>query len=409
MQTVHRLTRGLVPPILGVALLSWWCVSVSADVGPAQLSDWAALLLNPFTWAALLLFGGVGLSWVAPWAAIAALYTAFFVQLTAINGFLDQQGWAASAAIVLAVALLAVRVQDRRRLTLLALLPLGALVGVIMNGNELALLRQGVVQDPMQSVGLPLVFWSTIAMGAILAAWTIGSVFHAHRRQVAAELETQAIRSDLAGSRIELRVAEERDRIAQDVHDITAHSLSVIVAQADGGAAQASDDVSRATLATIAVSARSALAEVRTLLENLEDPRMDTGFTAADIEGLVEGVRATGRAVDLEQRGDATALPAASGLAAYRIAQEALTNAVRHGADAPITVALDWQPSGLSIVISSPLGADNSDTATPGRGVIGMEQRARLVGGWVSSGPDPDAGRYVVTAFLPVPRPAVTP
>jgi signal transduction histidine kinase len=279
---------------------------------------------------------------------------------------------------------------------------------MLVNAHELPLLVEGGI-DLLHVVVLPSVIWSVAGIVAILAAWAIGSTFRAHRRQSAAEAETQAVRSDLAESRIELRVAEERDRIAQDVHDITAHSLSVIVAQADGGAAQAGDDLSRAALATIAGSARSALSEVRTLLENLEDPRADTGFTAADIEGLVEGVRATGRTVGLEQRGDPPVLPAASGLAAYRIAQEALTNAVRHGGEGPIAVALDRQPSGLSVVVSSPLGPGADGVGAPGRGLIGMEQRARLVGGWASSGPDPEAGRYVVTAFLPTARPVAVP
>ena len=412
MDTARRLARASIPPVLGVALLAWWCAAEAATVDDwsAHIAAWVAfLLLDPSTWAALLLFGGLAVTWVVPRGALAALYGAFLVQLTGIDRAGDQEGWPTSAAIVLAVIVLAVRVDDpRRRPTLLALLPLGVLVGMLMNAQQLPLLVEGGV-DLLHTLVVPLVGGSLGAIAVILGAWAIGSTVHAHRRQFAAEAETQSARADLAESRIELRVAEERDRIAQDVHDITAHSLSVIVAQADGGAAHAADDISRAALTTIAGSARSALAEVRTLLENLEDPRTDTGFTAADIEGLVDGVRATGRAVGLEQRGGATVLPAASGLAAYRIAQEALTNAVRHGADGPIDVALDWQPSGLSVVVSSSLRPDAAVGAVPGRGLIGMEQRARLVGGWASSGPDPDAGRYVVTAFLPAARPVAAP
>lgn len=408
MRTGRQLVRVLVPPVLAVALLAWWCIAEAANSDGliARVSDLTMLLLAPSTWTALLLFVGLAITWALPQVAVVALYVAFSVQLLGVDDFFGQAGWPASAAIVLAAVVFAVRVDDtrRRRPALLALIPLGVLIGIMLDLRGIALLREGVLQDPMGAVVLPLVGRSAAAIAVILAGWAIGSTVGARRRLLTAQSETHAVRSDLAESRIELRVAEERDRIAQDVHDITAHSLSVIVAQAGGGAAQAGDDISRTALSTIATSARSALAEVRTLLENLDDPRGDTGFTAADIKRLVEGVRATGRTVGLEQRGDATVLPAASGLAAYRIAQEALTNAVRHGGDGPIAVALDWQPSGLSIVISSPLGPDAAGSAVSGRGLIGMQQRARLVGGWASTGPDNDAGRYVLTAFLPLAR-----
>ncbi len=238
------------------------------------------------------------------------------------------------------------------------------------------------------------------AVFGLLLAWTVGALVRVGlRARDNAEAQRKAE---------ERATAEfERNRIARDMHDVVAHSLAVVIAQADGAryAAAADPTAAAESLKTISSTARSALADVRMLLTQLrhsegEGPQP----TVADLEVLYAQVRAAG----LDLRVDVDPAPpgeppAAVQIAVYRILQEALTNAMRHGAGGTVDVSLSWLPDRVEVRVSNPLSPVNEATGpvrTGGHGVIGMRERAQLIGGSIEVGPT--GGAFVVAASLPI-------
>jgi signal transduction histidine kinase len=210
-------------------------------------------------------------------------------------------------------------------------------------------------------------------------------------------------------------VLEERARIAREMHDIVAHSLAVIVRQAEGGAFVAERDPRGAgrALRTIADTGRSALSDMRGLLGVLREPQADLEAhvdavemvaapqpTLADLPRLVAGVQDGGVVVSLTESGARFAVGPATELAVYRLAQEGLTNAVKHaGLRAQVGVALCWAPDGLTVEViddgggpaTGQPGLHDPPASHPvpgaGAGLQGLRERIVAVGGTFSAGP----------------------
>ncbi|WP_329141551.1 sensor histidine kinase [Streptomyces sp. NBC_00670] len=237
---------------------------------------------------------------------------------------------------------------------------------------------------------------------SVALAWTLGQWRGAQQERARAELRRA--------------VAEERARIAREVHDVVAHTLSVMVIQAS-----AADDVfteqpaeARQALRTIETGARSALAELRLILrafrpEAGEEPtpgQRDPGPSLARLAELADTVRATGMTVHVHEEGTSAGLPAAVDLAAYRIVQEALTNALRHAAGADevsVRVTAEGDCVRVTVTDNGRTGHGRPFTAGAGRGLVGMRERAGLLGGALRAGPLPGGG-FEVAARLPVER-----
>lgn len=211
-------------------------------------------------------------------------------------------------------------------------------------------------------------------------------------------------RAQLGRAGDDLRREQERAAIARDVHDTLAHSLAVVVAQAEGGiAAAASDDsASKRALAVIADVSREALIDCRSLVERIQ---VETGVerqqpTTTDVPALIERMCGLGMTVRYQILGGQQPLPPSRQLTFYRIVQESLTNALKHGGTkSEVTVTADWRGSGLALLVAS-RGAEINNETGGGAGIAGMRERARLAGGWLSAGPGDD-GDFVVTAYLP--------
>lgn len=255
-----------------------------------------------------------------------------------------------------------------------------------------------------------LIFGIAIILSA--TAWFLGFTVRLWRQKASVDASLAATTVELNRAEVDLLMTRERDRIAQDVHDIMAHSLAVIIAQADGARFVSADRPEAVTgsLANIADSARASLTDVRMLIENLvTEPVANSSPTLANIDELVERMQQSGLDVDLDRFGEPAELTSAQELAAYRIVQESLTNALKHaGSDAHARVAFDWRGPGLALSVSSrgTLSAEDGQesNAEPqrARGLYGMRERARLAGGWAKAAPDDeDPGRYLVTAFIP--------
>ncbi|WP_157554587.1 sensor histidine kinase [Nocardia crassostreae] len=194
---------------------------------------------------------------------------------------------------------------------------------------------------------------------------------------------------------------EERTRIARELHDVVAHHMSVIDLQAEAAPFRDPDSAPQ-TFAAIRESAVTALTEMRRILGVLRSA--DTGTapppTLADLGEMVELVRRTGTRIDLEATGDLAAAPPAIGLSAYRIVQEALSNAVRHAPGDPIRARIALDDTEIRIDIDNPLTAATR-AATQGHGLTGMRERAAAFGGSFAAGPTAD-GRFTVAVTLPL-------
>ena len=234
------------------------------------------------------------------------------------------------------------------------------------------------------------------ATAAFLLSWTAGLLYRTAR-------QSQTSRRAAVAAQQEVVAEQERTRIARDMHDVVAHSLAVVVAQADGARYLGSKDPDAvdAALQTIAATARDALSDVRVLLAQLRHSQVDGPQpTLVDLDRLLEQVTASGLVVEQEVTGAPLPLGTAQQLAVYRIVQESLTNALRHADTArPVLLHFGWTPHGLELAVTSVSPADAPTPRANGHGVAGMTERALLVGGHLSA--QPEAGRFVVRAWLP--------
>lgn len=249
----------------------------------------------------------------------------------------------------------------------------------------------------------------TIEVGYValifFVVWGLG-VAMTGRRSYALQLEAKTAALEEARRELADRaVAEERGRIARELHDVIAHAMSVITVRAGVGAHLATTRPEEAAeaLGVIERTGREALAEMRRMLAVLRDPdprgpRPEPQPGLADVPRLVEQVGAAGVAVTLTTEGTVRQPPPGLDLAAYRVIQEALTNVVKHAPGTRATVTIRYQPDGVdvSVVNAGTLG----DDPTPGQGLRGMAERVALYDGHFEAGWGADGFR--VSARFPV-------
>ena len=233
-------------------------------------------------------------------------------------------------------------------------------------------------------------------------AWLIGDSLGTRRRYVAS-LEERAERLEREREAEAARaVAEEQARIARELHDVIAHTLSVIVVQA----AAARDVFAtrpervREALEAIERSGRGALQELRGLLGSVRGERAD--FTPsprlADLDRLFDELRESGLPVSLTIEGRPTALPESVDLSAYRVVQEALTNTLKHAQAERAAVAIRWREKLLEVEIRDD-GVGSTRTNGTGHGIVGMQERLALLGGTLAAGPATGGGFTVLARF----------
>ncbi|GAB4095710.1 sensor histidine kinase [Brachybacterium horti] len=248
---------------------------------------------------------------------------------------------------------------------------------------------------------------------ALVAVWALANLQRARVQQMrlVAERAEQAERE--REQRTALAVAGERSRIAREMHDVVAHSLSVIIAQADGGRYVASVRPEQAAdvLATIADTGRSALADMRSLLGVLrQDDETSYGPQPGPemLQELVARVRTAGLDVDLHVDGRLDDLPRSVGTSLFRLVQEALTNTLKHaGPRATAAVRVRRSAGGLEVeVIDDGQGTDPASDGQ-GHGITGMRERMSVLGGTLQAGPLPGHG-FRVLARIPLGAPAST-
>ncbi|GHH95102.1 sensor histidine kinase [Streptomyces capillispiralis] len=242
----------------------------------------------------------------------------------------------------------------------------------------------------------------------LVCAYALG-VLARVQRAYTTELEDRARRLERERAADTARArAEERSRIARDMHDILAHAVSLMVVQAEAGPVVVRKDPERAeaTFDTIATTGREAMAQLRRILGVLKEERPDGEATrlpqpsVAALPRLVRQVReSTGLRTELRTTGEPRPLPSDTGIAAYRVVQEALTNTVKHARASRAVVELDWAEDQVTLTVTD----DGRGPSAPvgGHGLIGIRERAAACGGSAETGSGPDGGFRVVVR-LPV-------
>ncbi|TDE09541.1 sensor histidine kinase [Jiangella asiatica] len=254
-----------------------------------------------------------------------------------------------------------------------------------------------------------------ISVLLILGAWGLGRAVR-NRRLYTAELEDRARRLERAND-VEVRaaIAEERSRIARELHDVVAHHVSVMTVQAAGARRSLHRDVERTAdaLQSIEETGRAALAEMRRVVGVLRTPDADSRETPqlatltpqpglADLTELADHMRAAGLPVRVEIEGEPGAVPVGVELAAYRVIQEALTNTIKHAGPSAATVQVRYLPTELHIQIDDDGNgvAAALESGRPGHGLLGMRERVALYGGTLAVGPRRGGG-FEVRAKIP--------
>jgi len=396
---------------------------VVVPLGASMAPNWG---LGSYAGAALAALAWAPLGWrrTHPVASVVSVYAACLLHLLVGVPLL------LPSDLAVLLALYSVTVHGPRWAHLTAMG--SALVGNLFMVS--GLLLQSWAGSAAEMAASAIALWLFASVTA-LAVWAFGLVRRSRRVTIAA-LRDRAERLEVErDQQARIATAAERTRIAREMHDIVAHSLSVVVAQADGGRYAAAADPEAATraLGTIAETGRAALADMRRLLGVLREPDRAPGSEAAgggaaglpgrpgapaaegatapytpqpaehDLESLVEQVRSSGVRASLVRMGTPRRLPPGIGLTVYRICQEALTNVLKHGGpDVTVTVLAQWQAAALVLEITDDGRGAAADSDGAGQGLLGMRERATMVGGTLSAGPRPGGG-FRVRAELPLP------
>jgi signal transduction histidine kinase len=294
------------------------------------------------------------------------------------------------------VALFTVAERYERRVSVAAALAVAAVVGGLLAWKAgPALAASGIIQTLL----------------AVVIAWALGDWARTRRRYATAIEENARLQEADREERARRAVQDERERIARELHDIVTHHVSVIVIQAGAGltALDKRPEQSRTALEAIDRTSREALSDMRRMLGILGEPSTDGDPSRAPLPGLdrlgelIESVRAAGLPVELSIEGDRRQLDAGIELSAYRVVQEALTNALKHATGARARVRLAYEPRTLEIEVTDQGGTgqrDLGEIGPGGRGLIGMRERVALFDGDFEAGRIP--GGYRVHARLPL-------
>ncbi|GII83023.1 two-component sensor histidine kinase [Sphaerisporangium siamense] len=267
---------------------------------------------------------------------------------------------------------------------------------------------------------LALVRWQGPTFGAyasismfVVAPW-VGGIYASVRRRYLESLEERAMRAERErDQQARIAAAAERARIARELHDVVAHNVSVMIVQADGAGYTMDSDPEKARRAvqTISSTGRQALAEMRRLVGVLrEDAGPEEDYApqpgVAELDDLVAQIRRSGLPVEFTVRGTSRDLPEGEQLVIYRIVQEALTNALKHGGPgARATVEMEYGAREIQLRVTDDGRGAAAPAGVAGHGLIGMRERVAMYDGSVKASPRPGGG-FQVAVRLPVSRAA---
>jgi len=357
-------------------------------------------------WLALFLAAGqcVPLAWRRRWPVFALLCTGIPRNLYDMLGF----GYAPlPLGPAIAFATVAERSGRVTRWIIVVLVAIGIVRGQMLPGHT----------EPYDAIIQVFIFGT---------AWVVGLLSRARRQNMAAvarRAERAEAELNVAAARAAAAAAAERVRIARELHDVVAHHVSLMAVQAEATGALLPDHPQAAAKSAdlIATTARQAMTELRRLLgvlrfnpsDHSERPGLTPAASLIRLDEVLDAVRGAGLPVVYQVVGEPAGLPPGVDLTAYRIVQEALTNALRHAPGSRATVEVRYEEAFVTVRVAdtgaAPVGADAPAAAAPelperlahGFGLAGIAERVASCGGSLTVGPDP-AGGFAVTARLPV-------
>jgi signal transduction histidine kinase len=320
-----------------------------------------------------------------------------------------------AAFAVFTVGCLVVTLTDHY-IGLLSILLLFSLYSLAAHGGRrqgvIGLVASIVVFNVLSLLDVPDLRTSDLlqAFAMLVVAWAVGDAIRSRRAQQAERLRLAEQEAAAAHEQSARAVIEERLRIARELHDVVAHSMSLIAVQAGVGEHVIRTDVDAAerALEVIAETSRKALAQTRSMLGLLRDEDTDPAAAPAqtidDLDALVADVGQAGIEVALAVTGPRHALDAGVELTAYRIVQESLTNVLKHSTATRADVAVSYRDSGVDIEVQDDGTGERvrvgERTASAGHGLLGLRERTRLLGGELDYGPVDGRG-FRVAAHLP--------
>jgi signal transduction histidine kinase len=417
-RVVARLSAGDgtfdVPPLSDVLLASLvGAIGVLSEVGPLETRIEASIWPSAPVWVLwlLLLVATAALIWRRVTPGLVMPITGFAVGGLSLLGFANT-----GALLAVLIALYSVTAYGTKEDGRWAI----GVSGVFVVSTLGLAVTQGDGADPVQAL---------VTAFAFVGVWALGERTRG-RRELVAQLRARA--EELEQRRAlatDLAVADERRRIARELHDVVAHAVSVVVVQAAAGQHVAANDprAAASALAAIESTGRDAMAELRRLVDVLRAESAATEGASrgggeggsdqgpqphlSDLPAIVGRVREAGLPVEFLDVGRSAPLPRALELAAVRIVQESLTNVLKHaGPVGRVEVVLERRPTELTVTIEDDGGGPRSGVEQPGddldghggAGIVGMRERVALFGGSLLAGPRPRGG-FRVRARLPIP------
>ena len=359
---------------------------------PTQLEAWTGTFATHRQgphWAEALAYGLAGLALAfRRLHPLGTMLVVCGVMVAEFAVFGAPEGYGVAIPPVIAAYTVANREERRRALWGLAAIVVLGLAWVLLDPTQ-----ETVVQ---QAQGIA---W----ISPWLIAWLLGAYLRTRRMYIQGLVREREEKAATA-------VAEERNRIARELHDVIGHSVSVMTVQASAvrRLMRADQAKERAALETVEVTGREALAEMRRMVGVLRSadgtPDLAPPPTLEQLDRLVEKFRKAGVDVRVHTEGDVVPLPPGLDLTAYRLVQEGLTNALKHAHAEHVVVRLCYRPHCLALSVRDD-GRGPDPGATPGNGLLGMRERVSVYGGSLSAGAA-DSGGFELSAELPVEVPA---
>lgn len=330
------------------------------------------------------------------WLSLAVALTAAVLQLAGMVPFVTAE---------LAVAVILYRMARQRSSRF------ATWAGLVMTvpATWLVLIIMNALGHPVYGLYRPNLFAGIMVMAVFGGAWFWG--YSSRLKEIAeesqsaqelAEQERDLAEEERATAEEVAQLREAQAALARDVHDVVGHSLAVILAQAESAEYLPDDDIPalRSAIAAISTSARSALGEVRMVLSATQAA---AEMPAGDIFDLIESTRQSGCDVVLEEVGEPTGTTADEAAVAYRVLQELLTNAIKHGTrDEPIRVVREWLPGILRIEVVNRVSVEDPVENREGSGLTGIRQRLTRTGGGLNVAHRDDFGgsRFIARASI---------
>ncbi|WP_081710321.1 sensor histidine kinase [Arthrobacter sp. 35W] len=394
-------------PVAAVVFFYLWCVAEAGRMGPwPGLPMWSGSI--PLVLATLAIAVSVRL----PYVSLGATAVLLLGQLVHAIPAMYANHWAIYLGSFIALGFTLWTARPKVRMVAgIANLVFAAVMAFLMVSWRYG---GGVGWFPPTYFGdrgqLPKYGWTAFAVLVMVAGAcaAVGLLLALYQERGSLFRDRILAQSNLKEAEIELIVEQERTRISRDLHDSLAHSLAVIAAQADGSRYLSTGQPKAVldALDTIATSARSALVDAQRVIEGVGGGMAAPQPRFSDVMPLIERMRQGSLKIEHSESGGPVELSPGQQLAVFRIVQECLTNALKHGGRGTFVRAhFDWSGPGLTIHLASDLPSsrdtaqDDDDGGRVGRGIPGMRERAHLAGGWLTSGPDGE--QFRVTAFLP--------